>query len=549
MQQRIAVIADPHMHDVHGTYRAGQIADERLPDGMELRTLAETVQSTRLFNESGMAFRAVLDDIARRGVRRVILVGDYSDDGQDESVAASLALMRDYSDRFGMRFFSTVGNHDVYGYTGRKFERDFLLADGSSFRVSGLRESDGDRLIFNPGMACRSYADGLPNALGFFRRDEDLHWESPFGLSDALEDREYEVASPDGRTVRRFIDASYLVEPDKDVWLLSIDGNVFVPRDGDAFERAEDEFHDSTDAGYNALVRYRPYLVNWIADVARRAAAQGKRLIAFAHYPAVDPFDGTFDDESRLFGRTIFVRRTPQRATSDILEQAGLRLHFSGHLHVDNVSRHGSLTNIAVPSTAGYPGGYRLLTLHDDGAELETVRLGGLDADTAILDAYRREAERSGIDVGDMLASSDFASFGIRHLREVARHRFFAKEWTPAAQETIKGMTLADVVREAVPEAEVAADIMAELEKTPATRLMEAIYIARHNSAWRLEMPRGERSLFDALLAVSVPAEATGLTATLLRIFGCHYGKEDFRHIAFDAQWRIVTEGKGRDAA
>ncbi|MBN9054104.1 MAG: hypothetical protein J0H80_10095, partial [Rhizobiales bacterium] len=93
MRESFAVIADPHLHNVHGNYRAGRIAEECLPDGMELRTLSDTVQSTRLYNESEMNFRAVLEDIARRGVRHVIVVGDYSDDGQDESVAASLALM------------------------------------------------------------------------------------------------------------------------------------------------------------------------------------------------------------------------------------------------------------------------------------------------------------------------------------------------------------------------------------------------------------------------------------------------------------------------
>src|SRR5690606_12863471 len=137
MQHLFAIIADPHLHDVRSDYRLGRIEAARLPGGMELRSLADTVQSTRLYNESGLAFRGVLDDIAARGVRHVILVGDYSDDGQDTSVNASLELMRSYSERFGMRFFSTVGNHDVYGYSGRSLDRDFLLGDGDSFCVSG----------------------------------------------------------------------------------------------------------------------------------------------------------------------------------------------------------------------------------------------------------------------------------------------------------------------------------------------------------------------------------------------------------------------------
>lgn len=186
---------------------------------MELRTLADTVQSTRLFNESEAGFRAVLDDIAARGIRHVIVVGDYSDDGQDESVAASLALMQSYADRFGMRFFSTVGNHDVYGYSGRSLDRSFLLEDGGSFLISGSRP-DGEGVLFNPAMRCRSYAESLPRGLGFFRDGTALHWETPFGASDDLADRQYTLSSPDGRHERRFIDASYLVEPVEGVWLL-----------------------------------------------------------------------------------------------------------------------------------------------------------------------------------------------------------------------------------------------------------------------------------------------------------------------------------------
>ncbi|WPE23269.1 metallophosphoesterase [Shinella zoogloeoides] len=538
MHQRFAIIADPHLHNVRGNYRGGRIAADRLPGGMELRTLVDTVQSTRLFNESEAGFRAVLDDIAARGIRHVIVVGDYSDDGQDESVAASLALMQSYADRFGMRFFSTVGNHDVYGYSGRSLDRSFLLEDGASFLVSGSRP-DSEGVLFNPAMRCRSYAESLPRGLGFFRDGAALHWETPFGVSDDLADRQYTLSSPDGRHERRFIDASYLVEPVEGVWLLSIDGNVFVPRDGD-FDLAEEAFDDSTDAGYNALVAHRPYLLDWIADVSRRAERLGKRLIAFAHYPAVDPFDATLEDEQRLFGRTIFVRRTPSKDTAALLAKAGLRLHFSGHLHIDNVSQQDGIVNVAVPSTAGYPGGYRLLTLHDDGAELEAIRAAGLALDPAILSAYRREAEQSGLDVGDLLDAGDFGAFAIRHLREIVHHRFFAKEWTPEARAAIKRMTLADIAREGAGVA-LSPEQAARFAAIPAMRLVEAIYIARHNAAWSLEMPEDERATFDTLLDICGMPAGEGLAASLLRMFRRHFRKDDFRRLTFSRDWEIVT--------
>lgn len=541
MRQRFAIIADPHLHDIRGNYRGGRIAAERLPGGMELRTLTDTVQSSRLFNESEAIFRAVLDDIVARDIRHVVVVGDYSDDGQDESVAAALALMRSYAERFGMQFFSTVGNHDVYAYCGRSLDRNFLLADGGTFLVSGSKP-DGEDVLFNPSMRCGSYAQSLPRGLGFFRSGTELHWESPFGPSDDLADRQYALAAADGRQIRHFVDASYLVEPVDGVWLLSIDGNVYVPRTGE-FALEEEEFDDSTDAGYNALVAHRPYMVEWIADVSCRAARLGKRLVAFSHYPAVDPFDGTLHDEQRLFGRTIFVRRTPTHATAALLAKAGLRLHFSGHLHIDNVSWQDGIVNVAVPSTAGYPGGYRLLTLTDEGAELETVRVTGLPADKAILSAYAREMEHSGLVVGDLLASIDFDTFAIRHLREVVHHRFFAKEWPPQAQAAIHRMTLADVARDAGASAFLPDERMRRLAAVHAMRLVEATYIARHNAAWRHEMPEEERVLFDTLLEACGALEDEGLAASLLRMFRRHFCKDDFRRIAFSRDWEILTEG------
>jgi 3',5'-cyclic AMP phosphodiesterase CpdA len=47
-----------------------------------VRTLADTMISTRVFNEGGPAFRAVLDDIVARGIRLVVIAGDLTDDGQ-----------------------------------------------------------------------------------------------------------------------------------------------------------------------------------------------------------------------------------------------------------------------------------------------------------------------------------------------------------------------------------------------------------------------------------------------------------------------------------
>jgi hypothetical protein len=54
----------------------------------------------------------------------------------------------------------------------------------------------------------------------------------------------------------------------------------------------------------NAVVRLKPFLLEWMADVAARARARGKRLLAFSHYQALDTLGDSHADEVALFGET-----------------------------------------------------------------------------------------------------------------------------------------------------------------------------------------------------------------------------------------------------
>ncbi|MGC4025610.1 MAG: hypothetical protein QM744_10895 [Mesorhizobium sp.] len=135
----------------------------------------------------------------------------------------------------------------------------------------------------------------------------------------------------------------------------------------------------------------------------------------------------------------------------------------------------------------------------------------------------------------------------MRHLREVARHRFIAREWTPETQAAIRRMTLADVIKEANPALTVGK--AAAFEDVPALWLAELLYIARHNAAFRLEMPQRERRLLDAALDAAGAPQGDGLAASLLRMVRNHVCKDDFRRIVFTRDWQVAVEGDGRNAA
>lgn len=446
----VAVIADAHFHDTAADF--GFPGIEIDGQRITMRSWSDTRESTRVFNESTDALHAALEDVRQRGIRHVVLLGDYTDDGQRETTETLKGILQRHSHAHGTAFYAMPGNHDIFGPLGRHHTKEFLTENGRCLSVSSDVRRAGERVIISDRMYCEGYPAGLGPmaAFGYFRQPDYLHWETPFGLSDAAEDRMYEVRSPDGRNVYRLMDASYLVEPEPGLWLLMIDANIFEPLDGE-FERGEDAaFTDSTSGGWNALLRCKPFIIDWIADVRRRAQALGKTLLGFSHYPALDPFDGASGAESALFGKTNVVRRTPRRAVEDALRQAGLAVHFSGHLHVEGVTRRGegenSLTNIAVPSLVAFPPAFKVVHPSRQEILVETVEMAALPVNGRICSGYAQETALAGEEDDRAFAAGNYGDFLLGHNRALIRHRYFAKEWPAAVVRAIADKSVRDVL-------------------------------------------------------------------------------------------------------
>jgi len=427
----IAVVADAHFHDLFGDYDFAGVGDPR--GKMSVRPLADTARSTRVFNESYFALRHTLDDIAERNIHHVVLLGDYSDDGQKTTVGAVSRLLLDYSAQHCMQFYATVGNHDIFGPAGRHRSKRFLNADGGQTMVSSnpdMRDPQADAVIVTDKMFCAGLPDGLLELadFGFFRRPQFLHWETPFGTEDDPAARSYDVHSDDGLISRSLVDCSYLVEPYAGVWLLMIDANVFVPD-----ETAEGGFRDSTSAGWNAMLKHKRFVLDWMADVSRRAQAQDKHLLAFSHYPALDPLDGTAADERALLGDTSLSLRIPEPDVARALIDAGIKVHFSGHLHINDTARfrHGEkfLVNISVPSLVAFPAGYKIVQLDGNQVGIETVSIAAMAMDAAILARYRIEADSTGKTHGAELSAGSYGRFLDAHIAHLVGRRHLRREW------------------------------------------------------------------------------------------------------------------------
>lgn len=450
----VAVIADAHFHDIEGDYDFSGI--DRNGRRLTVRSWADTAGSTRVFNESFAALPAALDTIVAMGIRHVVLLGDYTDDGQRQTTASLVRLLEHYRDRHGLCFYATPGNHDVFGPLGKHRDTRYADAAGGTTLVTSDAEkaaADAGAPVLTQKMYCESVPEGLTamRAFGYFRQPGYRHWETPFGPGDDLAGREHDLYSADGKTVRRLVDASYLVEPEDGLWLLMIDANVFEPRGGDRDIASKKAFFDSSDAGWNALLRVKPYLLDWIAGVCARAKAEGKTLLAFSHYPILDPFEDDTDSERALFGETTVARRTPRPLVAQTLADAGLALHFSGHLHVEARSRSDAdgknLVNIAVPSLVAFPAGFVVVHAGGKTPEIESVSLAAEPLDEDLLALYRAESARAGLAPDPALAARDYGDFLHRHMRALVVQRFLPKEWPAGMAAMARRLTLGDLVR------------------------------------------------------------------------------------------------------
>ncbi len=377
---RLALIADAHFHDPCGDFGgAGMVVDGRR---LAFRPWSEMRAAGRAVNESAFALTAALDRAAAQGARQVVLAGDYSDEGQSENLSRLAVLLAKAEARHGFRIFCIPGNHDLYGIAGKHVAAPFVTRPGQARIVTSDPDLPG--AILTGAMRRPGQAEGLAGLarFGLRRRPTDLHWESPFGTSDRWQDRAFTARASDGATAHRLIDASYLVEPEPGLWLLMIDANAYEPRPGITDPRRKRAFVDPSDAGWNAVLRVKPFLLHWIADVARRARDGGKLLLPVSHYPVLPPFAGEGDLEARLFGNTALARRQPLPEVGQALAQAGLRLHLGGHLHVRSIATattpRGRITDVGLPSPVAFAPAFTMLEREADSLRLWPVPLGDL---------------------------------------------------------------------------------------------------------------------------------------------------------------------------
>jgi 3',5'-cyclic AMP phosphodiesterase CpdA len=476
---RIAFIADVHFQDIFGKFQDNDYRGIKNPvtgEYANIRTMSSQLHSTRIYNENYFAFIEALNDISKRGIKQVVLPGDFSDDGQPIHVRGLRKILDDYSKKKGMTFFVTTGNHDVVKpFSQEATKTDFLGEDGKEQIISSskdLAKRDNElEPIITSDIKNWGYKETLNEMadFGFYPQKSYLYWETPFS-SYRYESYNFDIALKESVLQKRIYslkntnlslpDASYLIEPVKGIWLLAIDANAYVPNE--KLSGLMDNPHDFSGAsiGYNNVLLYKNHLIDWVKKVSAEAKQKGKILIAFSHYPMVDFNDDASPEMKLLFGSNkMQLSRIPNEEVAQTFADAGIQIHFGGHMHINDTgvrttAKGNTLFNIQTPSLAAYKPAYKILTIHSNSeVEVETVVVGSVPKFNSLFPFYEEEyahlqnIKSTTIWDKDILKAKDYEDFTQWHLKELVRLRFLPEDFPVAFLASIVKLSGKDLLQ------------------------------------------------------------------------------------------------------
>ena len=458
---QIAFLSDVHLQDLFGTFSDNDykgVLNPKTGQYTLIRTMASQLHSTRIFNENYFAFIAALEDIAKRKIKYVALPGDYTDDGQPIHVRGLEKILEQYSKKYNIEFFITTGNHDPVGpFAQDSGKEDFLGKDGKSqpiYSKDGLYKpnlSTEQPVIVTADIAKMGYlgiTDGLKD-FGFYPNKKYKFWATPFSTYNSqkysfekaseaalLSNRVYNVAP--GYEVP---DVSYVVEPIDGLWLMAIDGNVYIPKKNDGDPKDSKSYSEAS-TGYNNVLSNKKHLIKWVQDISAEAIKQGKTLIAFSHFPIIDFNDDASSEIKELLGPNKWqLNRVPVEEVAKTFADAGLKIHFGGHMHINDTGirtteKGNTLVNIQTPSLAAYIPAYKLLTIKKDNVvDIQTITIDDVPRYNELFDLYKMEYQflenQKAKDIWniDILKTKNYHDFTDFHLKELVRLRFLSDDW------------------------------------------------------------------------------------------------------------------------
>lgn len=475
---QVAFLSDVHLQDLFGTFSDNDfkgVLNTKTGKYALIRTMASQLHSTRIFNENYFAFIAALEDIAKRKIKYVALPGDYTDDGQPIHVRGLKKILDQYQKKYGIEFFITTGNHDPVGpFAQESGKEDFLGKEGKSqpiFSKDGMYKPNMNieqPVVITADIAKMGYF-GITNDLqnfGFYPNKKYKFWSTPFAgynsqnynykkavEASQLNKRVYNVAP--GFEVP---DVSYVVEPIEGLWLMAIDGNVYIPKKTDSDPKDSKSYSEAS-TGYNNVLSNKKHLIKWVQDISAEARLRGKTLVAFSHFPMIDFNDDASAEIKELLGPNKWqLNRVPVEEVAQVFAYAGLKIHFGGHMHINDTGtrtteKGNTLVNIQTPSLAAYIPAYKLLTIKKDNlVDIQTITIDEVKGFDELFDLYKMEYQflqsQNTKDIWniDILKTKNYHDFTDFHLKELVRLRFLSDDWPSAFKDFILNVSAKDLL-------------------------------------------------------------------------------------------------------
>jgi 3',5'-cyclic AMP phosphodiesterase CpdA len=475
---QIAFLSDVHLQDLFGSFSDNDykgVSNPKTGQYVLLRTMASQLHSTRIFNENYFAFIAALEDIAQRKIKYVALPGDYTDDGQPIHVRGLEKILEEYSKKYNIEFFITTGNHDPVGpFAQDSGKEDFLGKDGKSqpiYSKDGLYKPNLSTelpVIVTADIAKMGYlgiTDGLKD-FGFYPNKKCKFWATPFSTYNN-ENYSFEKASEAALLSNRVYnvtpgyevpDVSYVVEPIDGLWLMAIDGNVYIPKKNDGDPKDPKNYSEAS-TGYNNVLSNKKHLIKWVEDISAEAKKQGKILIAFSHFPMIDFNDDASAEIKELLGPNKWqLDRVPVEEVAQTFADAGLKIHFGGHMHINDTGirtteKGNTLVNIQTPSLAAYIPAYKLLTIKKDNVvDIQTITIDKVPRYDELFDLYKTEyrflQSKQAKDIWniDILKTKNYHDFTDFHLKELVRLRFLSDDWPSSFKDFFLKLSASDLL-------------------------------------------------------------------------------------------------------
>ncbi len=475
---QVAFLSDVHLQDLFGTFSDNDfkgILNTKTGKYALMRTMASQLHSTRIFNENYFAFIAALEDIAKRKIKYVALPGDYTDDGQPIHVKGLEKILDEYRKKYNIEFFITTGNHDPVGpFAQESGKEDFLGKDGKSqpiYSKEGLYKPNltiEQPVVVTADIAKMGYlgiTDNLKN-FGFYPNKKYKFWATPFSTYTS-KDYSFEKASKAAVLSSRVYnvssgfevpDVSYVVEPIDGLWLMAIDGNVYIPKKNDGDPKDSKSYSEAS-TGYNNVLSNKKHLIKWVEEISAQAKQQGKTLIAFSHFPMIDFNDDASAEIKELLGPNKWqLNRVPVEEVAQVFADAGLKIHFGGHMHINDTgtrttAKGNTLVNIQTPSLAAYIPAYKLLTIKKDNlVDIQTITIDEVPRYNELFDLYKMEYQflesQNSKDIWniDILKTKNYHDFTDFHLKELVRLRFLKDDWPESFKNFILNISAKDLL-------------------------------------------------------------------------------------------------------